>query len=91
MGSITSYARAKGEQLGYNAKTGLAERPDRLVAILVTVVLRRRAGPADPLRDRAVVVAVASTITVLQRILLVRRQAVARAADTESASAPDPT
>ena len=36
-------------------------------------------------------VAVASTITVLQRILLVRRQAVARAADTESASAPDQT
>src|SRR6188472_1908327 len=35
MGSVTSYARAKGEQLGYNAKTGLAERPDRLVGLLV--------------------------------------------------------
>ena len=35
MGSVTSYARAKGERLGFNAKTGLAERPDRLVGLLV--------------------------------------------------------
>ena len=34
-GRVTSYARAKGEQLGYDAKTGLAERPDRLVGLLV--------------------------------------------------------
>src|SRR3954471_15279413 len=33
MGSITSYARSKGEGLGFDAKTGLAERPDRLVAL----------------------------------------------------------
>ena len=28
-------ARSKGEQLGFDAKTGLAERPDRLVGLLV--------------------------------------------------------
>ncbi len=35
MGSVTSYARAKAESLGMNAKGGIAERSDRLVAILV--------------------------------------------------------
>ncbi len=36
MGSVTSYARARAESLGMQAKVGVAERADRLVAILVT-------------------------------------------------------
>src|SRR3546814_19838154 len=35
MGSVTSYARAKAEGMGYDAQVGIAERADRLVAILV--------------------------------------------------------
>src|SRR5215211_5954312 len=35
MGSVTSYARARAEALGMEAKVGIAERADRLVAILV--------------------------------------------------------
>ena len=35
MGSVTSYARARAESLGMTAKGGIAERADRLVAILV--------------------------------------------------------
>ncbi len=35
MGSVTSYARARAESLGMQAKVGIAERADRLVAILV--------------------------------------------------------
>ena len=35
MGSVTSYARARAEGLGYQAKVGVAERADRLVAILM--------------------------------------------------------
>ncbi len=35
MGSVTSYARARAESLGYTAQVGIAERSDRLVAILV--------------------------------------------------------
>ena len=31
MGSVTSYARSKGEQLGFTPRPGIAERPDRLV------------------------------------------------------------
>ena len=53
MGSVTSYARARAESLGMDAKGGIAERADRLVAILVLTGLRRRARPADPLRGDA--------------------------------------
>ena len=35
MGSVTSYARARAESLGMEAKGGIAERADRLAAILV--------------------------------------------------------
>jgi phosphatidylinositol phosphate synthase len=90
MGSVTSYARARAESLGMQAKVGIAERADRLVSILAMT------GLADLLRllgvDHKVmglipltlgVLAVASTITVVQRILVVRRQAFAPRTDTE--------
>jgi phosphatidylinositol phosphate synthase len=86
MGSVTSYARARAESLGMQAKVGVAERADRLVAVLVA------AGLADLLRILGVpeqvmwlvpvtlaVLAVASTVTVVQRILVVRAQANAAA------------
>ncbi len=82
MGSVTSYARARAESLGMQAKVGIAERSDRLVSILVMT------GLADLLRVLGAgdgvmwlipvtlgVLAVASTVTVVQRILVVRRQA----------------
>jgi len=75
MGSVTSYARARAESLGMQAKGGIAERADRLVAILVMTGL---AGIFDlPLLVAIAlgVLAAASTITVVQRILLVRSQA----------------
>ena len=83
MGSVTSYARAKGEGLGYDAKTGLAERPDRLVGLLVPAFFGDLFGVPVVYEVALWVIAVLSTITVVQRILKVRRQAVA-----ESAGAP---
>lgn len=87
MGSVTSYARARAESLGMQAKVGIAERADRLVAILVMT------GLADLIRilgadDKVLVaipvtlgvLAVANTITVVQRVLVVREQALAEAA-----------
>jgi phosphatidylinositol phosphate synthase len=84
MGAVTSYARARAESLGMQAKVGIAERADRLVSILVMT------GLADLLRLLGVgdgvmwlipitlaVLAVASTVTVVQRILVVRQQALA--------------
>ena len=76
MGSVTSYARARAESLGMTAKGGIAERADRLVAVLVLTGL---SGLFDLPILRTIVLgtlAVASTITVVQRMVIVRRQAV---------------
>jgi CDP-diacylglycerol--glycerol-3-phosphate 3-phosphatidyltransferase/CDP-diacylglycerol--inositol 3-phosphatidyltransferase len=87
MGSVTSYARAKGEHLGFNAKTGLAERPDRLVGLLVPTFFGDLFDLPILYEVALWVIAALSTITVIQRILLVRRQALA-APNTESAGTP---
>jgi len=87
MGSVTSYARSKGEQLGYDAKTGLAERPDRLVGLLVPAFFGDLLGLPVLYEVALWLIAVLSTITVVQRILKVRRQALARR-DIESAGPP---
>ena len=84
MGSVTSYARSKGEQLGFNAKTGLAERPDRLVGLLIPTFFGDLFGLPILYEVALWLIAALSTITVAQRILLVRRQALA-VPDTESA------
>lgn len=86
MGAVTSYARAKAESLGFNAKGGLAERADRLVAILVMTGF---AGIFD--LDLLIYVtlwalAAANTQTVVVRSLMVARQA-----REEQAAAGGPT
>ncbi|MBA2463510.1 MAG: CDP-alcohol phosphatidyltransferase family protein [Nocardioidaceae bacterium] len=75
MGSVTSYVRARAEALGMEAKGGLAERADRLVAILAMTGLADIFDQPVLITFTLWVLAVASTITVVQRILLVRRQA----------------
>jgi len=77
LGALTSYARARAESLGMTAKGGIAERSDRLVAILVMTGF---SGLFDApfLREITLwALAVASTITVGQRMLMVRKQAMA--------------
>lgn len=77
LGSVTSYARARAESLGMTAKGGIAERSDRLVAILVMTGF---SGLLDApfLREITLwALAIASLITVFQRMLMVRKQAVA--------------
>jgi CDP-diacylglycerol--glycerol-3-phosphate 3-phosphatidyltransferase len=75
LGSITSYARARAESLGMSAKGGIAERADRLVAILVMTGLAGIFDLPVLIPVTLAVLAVASTITVVQRVLLVRSQA----------------
>jgi CDP-diacylglycerol--glycerol-3-phosphate 3-phosphatidyltransferase/CDP-diacylglycerol--inositol 3-phosphatidyltransferase len=82
MGSVTSYARARAESLGMQAKVGIAERADRLVAILVITGLAdlvNRLGAGEralwAIPVTLALLALASTITVVQRILAVRSQA----------------
>src|SRR3954470_8568234 len=75
MGSVTSYARARAESLGMEAKGGIAERADRLVAILVMTGLSDIFDVPVLIPVTLGVLAVASSITVVQRILRVRSQA----------------
>jgi CDP-diacylglycerol--glycerol-3-phosphate 3-phosphatidyltransferase len=77
MGSVTSYARARAESLGMEAKGGIAERADRLVAILVMTGLSAIFDLPVLIVVTLGLLAVASTVTVVQRILTVRRQALA--------------
>ncbi|MDT9592526.1 CDP-alcohol phosphatidyltransferase family protein [Nocardioides zeae] len=77
MGSVTSYARARAEGLGFEAKVGIAERADRLVAILVMTGLSGLFGLPILMQVTLWALAAASTVTVVQRIWVVRRQALA--------------
>jgi CDP-diacylglycerol--glycerol-3-phosphate 3-phosphatidyltransferase/CDP-diacylglycerol--inositol 3-phosphatidyltransferase len=83
MGSVTSYARSRAEGLGYQAKVGIAERSDRLVSILVMTGFNGLLSDlgwsgAHWLTEITLwALAIASTITVGQRIWVVRQQALA--------------
>lgn len=80
MGSVTSYARARAESLGMDAKGGIAERADRLVAILVMTGLSAIFDLPVLMQATLWLLAAASTYTVGFRILKVYRQAVGRPA-----------
>ena len=80
MGAVTSYARAKADHLGYDAKVGIAERPDRLVGMLVPAFFADVLDLPVLLQVALWALAIAATVTVVQRIWVVRRQALARAA-----------
>ncbi len=80
MGAVTSYARAKADHLGYDAKVGVAERPDRLVGMLVPAFFADVLDLPILLEVALWALAIAATVTVAQRIWVVRRQALARAA-----------
>jgi CDP-diacylglycerol--glycerol-3-phosphate 3-phosphatidyltransferase len=75
MGNLTSYARARAESLGMQAKGGIAERADRLVLILVATFFADVLDFLPLLVAALVLLAVASTVTVVQRMVGVRRQA----------------
>jgi len=75
LGSVVSYAKARAEGLGMTANVGIAERADRLVAVLLTTGLVGLGLPEVVLGVVLGLLAVASLITVFQRMLTVRRQA----------------
>ena len=76
LGNITSYTRARAESLGMTAKGGIAERADRLVAILVMTGFN---GIFDlPVLTEITLwaLAAASAVTIVQRMVMVHGQAV---------------
>jgi len=74
-GWLTSYTRARAESLGHEAKGGIAARADRLVAVLAAAGLSDMLDVPVLLEAVLWLLATASTATVVQRILAVRRQA----------------
>lgn len=65
---LVSYVRARGQSLGYDTKVGLFSRLERILVLIPSLILN------IPLVG-AILIAVFSNITALQRILDVRRQA----------------
>ena len=77
LGSVVSYAKARAEGLGFTANVGIAERADRLAAVLVAAFFADLFNSTLLLGVVLGALAVASFVTVLQRMLTVRRQALA--------------
>lgn len=79
LGAIVPYARARAEGLGMTAAVGIAERADRLFAVLLATFLVGIGLPPIVLTVMLALLAVASAVTIVQRMATVRRQAGARA------------
>ena len=77
-GVVTSYAKARAEGLGMTCNVGIAERAERLILALAGVILAGM-GLDIALPVLLWVLAVASAITVGQRLVEVHRQARASA------------
>lgn len=77
LGSVVSYARARAEGLGFTASVGIAERADRLVAVLAAAFFADLFDSTLLLGVVLALLAVASLVTVVQRIMTVRSQALA--------------
>jgi CDP-diacylglycerol--glycerol-3-phosphate 3-phosphatidyltransferase len=72
-GQVISYAKARAEAVGAQANVGIAERAERLIIVLLAAFI---AGFGVPyiLPIALGVVAVLSLITIIQRVIVVRRQ-----------------
>ncbi|HYH77313.1 MAG TPA: CDP-alcohol phosphatidyltransferase family protein [Arthrobacter sp.] len=83
LGLVVSYARAKAESLGFTANVGIAERAERLVSVLVVTGFTGLGLPHIFLQVTLAVLAAASLVTVVQRVISVRRQAQAETAPSD--------
>jgi CDP-diacylglycerol--glycerol-3-phosphate 3-phosphatidyltransferase len=68
---LVSYARARAEGLGIDCKVGLVQRAERLIAIGVPSVLIGAGPRGEVLQAIVALLAVLSTVTVVQRFLYV--------------------
>lgn len=75
LGLLVSYIRARAESEGFDANTGIAERPERMVLTLVFTGFVGLGLAEEVLLAVLILLATASVITVAQRITTVIRQA----------------
>jgi CDP-diacylglycerol--glycerol-3-phosphate 3-phosphatidyltransferase len=73
-GSLISYAKARAEGLGLTCNVGLAERAERLIIVLLGTFVAGL-GVAVALDVALWLLAAASVVTLVQRLVEVRRQA----------------
>jgi CDP-diacylglycerol--glycerol-3-phosphate 3-phosphatidyltransferase len=85
LGMVVSYARAKAESLGFTANVGIAERAERLVSVLVITGFTGLGLPHVVLLVTLGLLAVASLVTVVQRVVTVRRQSLAETSTSDEA------
>lgn len=90
LGSVVPYARARAESVGATAAVGIAERTDRLVVALVAVAFTQVGLPLLVTVIALTLLAVASLVTVVQRVSTVRRQLAATPAPHAPTDRPDP-
>jgi CDP-diacylglycerol--glycerol-3-phosphate 3-phosphatidyltransferase len=85
---MVSYTRARAEALGVACRVGLATRPVRVVILSAGLVFAKGAslGHFELLAPAVYVLAALSIVTVVQRIVYVRRQL--RAVDPDADSRP---
>lgn len=86
LSSLVSYSKARAEGLGMTANVGIAERSERLVVVLVATGLVGLGVPSWVLLVVLLILALASVVTIFQRVFTVRRQAFA-IGESEAASA----
>ena len=91
LAATVPYARARAESIGATASVGIAERTDRLVIALVATFAVGLGAPQWVLSVALGYVALASAITVVQRITAVRRQTVDRQTSRASGTASGTT
>ncbi len=74
LGAVTSYAKARAQSLGMTCDVGLLERTERLILVLAGTLVTGF-GVEEALPTVLWVTAVGSVVTVGQRLVEVRRQA----------------
>ena len=88
LGNITSYARARAESLGMKAKGGIAERADRLVAILVMTGFNGLFGLPVLTEITLWALTAASFVTIAQRMVMVHGQATGKPVPPQAGRPP---
>jgi CDP-diacylglycerol--glycerol-3-phosphate 3-phosphatidyltransferase len=87
-GVVTSYAKARAESLGLTCNVGIAERSERLIAILVLTGFAGILDVPELIQGALWGLAVVTTITVIQRMVEVRRQTRPAASASTPPAAP---
>jgi CDP-diacylglycerol--glycerol-3-phosphate 3-phosphatidyltransferase len=85
LGQVVSYARARAEGLGAQAAIGIAERTERLIVVLLSAALVGAGLPPVVLVVAMGLLTLASAVTVVQRMVVVRHQLWHRPSDEQEA------